>query len=160
MRVGNEAAGTLVRPFDRSAELARRMHDAEMFGIGRLLHAERAADPVGQNPDLVALDAEHAGDVVAEAEHALVADMQRPMAALSVVIGDRRARLHRIDHDAVVAQFEMCDMRGTGKGGGDRLAVAKMEIEPDIARHVIIEQRRVPHCRGGHRRAPSARLRM
>ena len=29
-----------------------------------------------------------------------------------------------------------------GKGGGDLLAVAEMEIEPDIARHVVVKVRR------------------
>ena len=43
-------------------------------------------------------------------------------------------------------------MRGAGKGGGDLLAVAEMEIEPDIARHVVVEQRRA-----GLRRPRSAR---
>src|SRR5204862_6924717 len=71
MRVGDKAAGALVGPFDRPAEFARGVHQAIMLGIGCLLHAERAADPVGQYPQLVAPDAEHAGDVVAEAEHAL-----------------------------------------------------------------------------------------
>ena len=34
-------------------------------------------------------------------------------------------------------------MRGAGKGGGDLLAVAEMEIEPDIAGHLVIKDRRV-----------------
>ena len=139
--VGDEAARALVGPFDRAAERARRVQDAEIFGIGRLLHAERTADAVGQDAHLVAPDAEHLGDVVAEAEHPLAADMQGPMAALGVVIGDRRARLHRVDDDAVVAQFEAGDVGRAGKGGGDLVAVAVVEIEPDISRHVVVKKR-------------------
>ena len=62
------------------------------------------------------------------------------MLPLGVVLGESGARLHRIDDDAVVAQLEPRDMRGAGKGGGDLLAVAVMKIEPDIARHVVIER--------------------
>ena len=118
------------------------MHDAEMFGIGRLLHAEGAADPAGQHAHLVAPDAEDRGEVVAEPEDALGADMERPMLALGVVLGDRGARLHRIDDDAVVAQLEPRHMGRFGKGGRDLLAVAIVEIEPDIPRHIVIEERR------------------
>ncbi len=32
-------------------------------------------------------------------------------------------------------------MRGRSEGGGDLLAVAEVEVEPDIARHVVIEER-------------------
>ena len=92
---------------------------------------------------LVAADAEDPGDVVAKAEHALAADMQCPMLALGVVIRDGRARLHRVDDDAVVAQAEPGHMSRAGKGGGDLLAVAEMEIETDIAGHVVVKDRRI-----------------
>ncbi len=39
-------------------------------------------------------------------------------------------------------------MGGGGKGGGDLLAVAVMEIEPDIARHIVIKEGRARCCRG------------
>ena len=90
VRVGDKAAGALVGPFDRAAEFARRVQHAEIFRHVRLLHAERAADPVGNDPHLVAPDAEHAGDVVAEPEHALIADMDREMLPFAGRI--RRAR--------------------------------------------------------------------
>src|SRR5207244_8000359 len=44
-----------------------------------------------------------------------------------------------------LAQLEAGHMRGPGKGGDDFLAVAEMKIEPDIARHIVIEDR----CPGG-----------
>jgi len=53
--------------------------------MGRPLHAERAADSVGQYAQLGALDAQYAGDVVAKAEDAPAADMERPVAPLGVV---------------------------------------------------------------------------
>src|SRR5580704_1167828 len=142
MRVGEEAAGAVVGPFDRPPELARRVHDAVIFGIGRLFHAERPAHAIGYYAQFVAPDPEHAGDVIAEPEHPLARDVQGPMLSLGVVLGNSGARLHRVDDDAVIAQFEPCDMLGGGKSGGNLLAVAIMKIEPDIPGHIIIEKRR------------------
>ena len=155
MAVGNKAAGTVVGPFDRAGELARRIEDAVIFGICRLLHAKRAADPLGQDPHFVAADAKNAGDVVAKAEDALAADMQCPVLAFGIVVGDRRARLHRVDDDAVVAQPQPGDVGSPGKGGGDLLAVTEMEVEPDIVRHVVVKDRRIRGVGAsgfGHRR--------
>ncbi len=86
--VGDKAARAVVGPFDRPAQFARGVQDAVVFGVGRLLHAKRAADPLGQDAHLVAADAKDAGDVVAKPEHALAADMQCPMLARGVEIGD------------------------------------------------------------------------
>src|SRR5260370_40624491 len=151
MAVRNKAPRALVGPLDRAAELARRMQDAEILRRGRLLHAERAADAVGQNPQLVASDAEHAGDVVAEPEYPLALDMEGPMLPLRIVLRERRAGLDRVDDNAVAAQIETRDMGGSGKGCGDFVAVAIMEIEPDIPRHVVMDQRGA-RCFGETRR--------
>ena len=142
MRVGQEAAGAVVGPFDRAAEFAGRVHDAVIFGIGRLFHAERAADAIGYHAQFVAADPEHAGDVIAEPEHPLAGDMERPVLSLGVVLRDPGARLHRIDDDAIIAQLEPCHMSGGGKSGGDLLAVAVVKIEPDIPGNIVIEKRR------------------
>ena len=40
-------------------------------------------------------------------------------------------------------------MGGAGKRRRDRLAIAVMEIEPDIAGHVIVQPRRARRRRGG-----------
>ena len=69
-----------------------------------------------------------------------------------VVFGDGRARLDRVDDDAVVAQVQPGDMRGLGEGGGDLVAVAEMEVEPDIAGHVVVELRRAGRGRLGRAR--------
>ena len=65
------------------------------------------------------------------------------MLALRLVIGDRRARLHRIDDNAVGAEPQFCDMRRARKRGIDLFRIAEMEIEPDIARHVVVKDRRI-----------------
>jgi len=68
--------------------------------------------------------------------------MESPVLAFDVVLGNSRARLHRIDDDAVVAQLEPGNMRSRGERGGDLLAVSIVEIEPDIPGHIFIEKRR------------------
>ena len=138
MRVGQKAARAVVGPFDRAAEFARRVHDAVIFGIGRLFHAEGPADAIGYDAQLVAPDPEHAGDVIAEPEHPLARHMEGPVLALALVLRHRGAWLHGIDDDAVTAQLEPRDMRGGGKRGGNFFAVAIVKIEPDIPGHIIV----------------------
>ncbi len=65
------------------------------------------------------------------------------MPVFTIELRDGGARLHRVDDDAVGAQLEPRDMRGNGEGLGDFRAVAEMEIEPDIVRYIVEEQRRV-----------------
>ncbi len=122
--VGDEAAGALVGPFDRAAERARGVQHADIFRERRRLHAERAADIAGQDAHLLGLDLENLGHVALHAEHALRGDVQREAAARRIVDADRRARLHRVHHDAAVDELEPRDVRGLGEGGRDLLAVA------------------------------------
>src|SRR6516165_4633691 len=73
-----------VCPFDGTAELAPRA------GCSNIWHRSPAycrtsRRPVGQYAQLGALDAQYAGHVVAKAEDAPAADMERPVAALGVV---------------------------------------------------------------------------
>ena len=80
--------------------------------------------------------------------------MQRPMPAVPVVVAERRARLHRVDDDAVVAQLETGDVRGRRESRSVRVGVAEMEVEPAVARHLVVELRRAGSqrlLRLGHR---------
>src|SRR6266513_350108 len=141
VRVRDEATGALIGPLDRAAKLARRVEQAEILRHVRLLHAERTADPIGHYAHLVATDAEHTGDVIAETEDALAADMQCKMPPRRVVFGKGGTRLDRVYDDSVAAQFESRDMSGAGKGLGDRRTVAEMEIKADVLRHIVIQSR-------------------
>src|SRR6202040_1369936 len=147
MRVGHKTARSLVGPFDRPAQLARRMHDAVMLRIGRLLHAERTADAISQHPDLVAPDAEHLGDVVAKPEYALAADIKGPVSALRIVLRVRRARLHSIDDDAIGAQLQPGDVRGGSKSRFDSVAISEVKIESDIRGHIVVDERSAGYSR-------------
>ena len=62
--------------------------------------------------------------------------------AVVLECAERRARLHRIDDDAAVHEFEPGDVGRPREGGVHRVGVAVMIIERDIAGHVVIELRR------------------
>ncbi len=96
MAVGDKAAGALVGPFHRTAERARGVKHANVFGKHGGLHAERAADLAGQNAHVLGRNAERFGNVGAHAEHALRADIKREALA---VIGAQAPRAAPSAHD-------------------------------------------------------------
>ena len=102
--VAEEGARTVVGPLHRTAEDLRGVEQAGVFGIGRALHAERAADIAGQDAHLVGLDLEQIGHLMLQAERTLVAGAQRVAIGLGVILGQRRSRLHGADDDAVADQ--------------------------------------------------------
>ena len=59
-----------------------------------------------------------------------------------VEFADRRARLHGGDHHALIGGLQPRDVLGLGKGLGDFGGIAIVEIERDIVRHRIEQQRR------------------
>ena len=73
--------------------------------------------------------------------------MQRPFFGLRVEFADGRARLDRIHHQALIDGRNPRHMRGLREGGGDLVAVAKMVVERDVSRHLIVKQRRARLCR-------------
>ncbi len=144
MAVGYEAARALVGPLHRHPERARRMQRADIFGIDRGLHAERAADIAGDDMDLGRLDAHHLGHHAAHPHHALGGRIKRKAPVL--VLRQRGARLHRIDHDAVVDEPQPRHMGGPPERLRHQRAVAIVIVERDIVGDVIVEKRRArPH---------------
>ena len=65
------------------------------------------------------------------------------MVGRGIVFADRRARLHRIDHDAVVRDVHARDMGRVIEGFPDGVGIAVEKVERDIARRLVIELRRV-----------------
>ncbi len=112
--IGHEAARALVGPLHRPAEHLGGMQDADIFRIDRGLHAERAADIAGEDAHFVGRGAENVAQHVLQAEHALAAGMQRPLFAVRREFADRRARLDRVDDQALIDQRHAHDMRGLG----------------------------------------------
>jgi hypothetical protein len=65
--------------------------------------------------------------------------VQRVALRLAVEARKGRAWLDRVDDDAVVDDPQSGDVRGLGKGCGDLLTVAELEIDDQIAGDVVIE---------------------
>ena len=88
---------------------------------------------------------------------ALGRGVERRAAACRVVFGNGVARLHRIDHDAVVDEVERDDARGLGERGVRRLGVAGVvvPVEHDVVGNMLEQLRRAGADRVlgvGHRR--------
>ena len=124
------------------------MQDPDVFGIGRRLHAERAADVMGKNAQTFGLDPEQVlGKRAAQAEHALAADVQGEAPALRLVGRECRARLHGRDDHAVAHDPHAGDVGGRCERPLRRLVVAKAPVEAEVA---------CPSCRRGASAASAA----
>jgi hypothetical protein len=140
--VAEEAARAVVGPLHGTAEDLRGMEQPRIFGVGRALHAERAADIAGHDPHLRGLDAEQLGHLVLEAKHALAAGVERRAVGRLVVVADRRARLHRADDDAVADQAQLGHVGCLGEGLVHLGDVAVEEVGADIVRRFVEHDRR------------------
>ncbi len=108
----------------------------------------------GQHAELLGLDLEDVRHVGAQAEHPLRRRVQREAPGLAIILRERRARLHRVHHHAAVDELEGRDMRGLGESGRHLLAVAEMIVERDVARRLLVDERRARSRRllGAHHR--------
>ncbi|MGY4313746.1 hypothetical protein ACVWW1_003049 [Bradyrhizobium sp. JR3.5] len=158
LAVGQEAGRALVQPLYGTAELARRMRDAGVFGIVEILHPERAADIAGEDADLVGGHVEQARQDRLVAGDALGRHLQREAFGLLVVMRQRDARLHRDHGDAGVDDVELGHMRGGGERRLDPGGVAIMIVERDVIGDVVIELRRARLGRFGRIRHRGQRL--
>ena len=132
-------------PLDRPPKLAACPDHQRLLWINKGFHAERSAD-IGRD------QAKH---VLGHLEHCLservtheIRTLRRRVecraAACRVVIGNSVAWLHRVDHDAVVDEFERHNTRGVGERGVSRLGVAHVivPVEDDVAGNVVEKLRR------------------
>ena len=139
--VGQEAFRTVVGPFDGGAEQAGADQGADVFGVDRGLHAERAADVAGEHAHLFQRHVHDGAQALAGAEHALAAEAQHELAFGGVEIGDRRAWFHGGNHHAAVADGQFGDVGGLGDRLGDGGAVAIVPIEHDVVRRFVVQHR-------------------
>ena len=120
--VGDETFRAILLPFHRPRDLAARPDHERMLGIDESLHAEAAADIGRDQAQLVLRQFQHdLGQRIAHEMRALGRGVERRAAACRIVIGDGVARLHGIDHDAVVEKVERDDVRRLGERGVGRL---------------------------------------
>src|SRR6185295_10312105 len=112
--VGEERARALVGPLHWPPERARRVGEADVLRVDRPLHAERAADVVGEDAHLVGSDAEDVGELQLLRPDALARHCQRP--AIAIERAEPRARLHGGDDHAGVSQGKLRYMKRALEG--------------------------------------------
>ena len=111
MRVGQEEFRAVRRPFHRPARLARGPQANDFLRIDENLRAEAAADVGRDHPQFVLRrHADKGGDDQARHVRVLRGIPEREIVVAGVVFGERRARLDRVRHQAVVDDVELGDM--------------------------------------------------
>ena len=113
---------------DRLLQIARRMQHRDVFGIAPALHAESAAEIVGDDVQLLRLDVHRAGNLRPHAGEALSGAAQREFVGLGVVVRRRRARFERSDDQTLVHQLDFHDMRGVLEGALERRLLFSISI--------------------------------
>ena len=132
----------------RLAERPRGMQQRDIFGMGRALHAERAADVVGEHAQFLRLDVHGVRELAAHIGNALRRTAQGELLAGGIVARGRAARLERGDHQPLVDEFDAHDMGGVLERMVERrllLAVGigrRGPVEGDIAGRLRPELRR------------------
>ncbi len=153
MRVRHEAFGALRRPLHRPAHLARRPGDDRLLGIVIDLRAEAAAHVGRHDAQLVLRDVQHEG-AHQQPDHmrVLAGGVERVVAAVAVEFAHRGARLHRVRDQPVVGEVELHHFRGLGERRIDHRLVADVPVVADVARHIVVHQRRARRDRIAQRR--------
>ena len=91
---------------DRPVQDARSVQHRNVFGIAPCLHAEGAAEILGEDAQLLGLDAHGAGDLAAHGGDTLRAAAQSELVLAGVVARGRRTWLERGDHQTLIDQFD------------------------------------------------------
>ena len=81
---------------------------------------------------------------------------EREALAAGVVFGDRRARLHRVRHQAIVDEVERGDVRGRLEGRIGRRLIAEVPVVDGVAWGDLVDLRRALALRLGRDRPPPA----
>ena len=152
--VAEEALGPAAQPTHRPPQPARGPGHQDLLGVGKILHAEAAAEIVGENPQALLPDPENAGDDGACAVHMLAVDVEGVALGLRVVDAERAARLDGVHDQAVVDQL---DLHRMGRGREGRLRGRPVAVLPDageVARRLRPElgRTRLPRLRRVHHR--------
>ncbi len=136
LRVGQERFAAIRCPLHRPSQLARRIAGQHVLGIEERLHAEAAADIGRDDAEFRRFGLEHRAEQVLDQPAALRVGVQRPAIGGRIVVGDRGARFHGCDDDAVVHHCQAGDVRGRGEQRIGRRLVADLPVERDVALHV------------------------
>ena len=120
-------------PVHRAPDLARRDEKRRIFGIGRRLQAEGAADIVGEHPQFFRRDAHDRRQTVGEHAGALARTMKRVPVLRRVIDRRRAARLQRHAGEPLV-DGDVGDL--VGRRGDDRVDLGEFCA---VARHDEID---------------------
>jgi hypothetical protein len=135
--VGEKALQPRRTPLHRSRDPSCRKHQRGVVGIGLDLHAESAADVIGEDADLVRRDIEYTlGQHLAYDRDALSRRDERVALRLRVETCNGGARLHRARSETGIHQPHSWDVGGASECGIDRRRVAVLPVECDVARHI------------------------
>ena len=150
MVVGKEAFPTLRDPAHRAAELARGIEHEHVLGVSTALHAERAADILGDDADLIGRHLKQIGERALQYVRALIGGMQHETTRL-IHKAERAPRLER-------KRGNPRDMRGEPDNmGGPRDGIARIALLPDegdVVGRLVPDGRcggRAGCCHGGDR---------
>ena len=125
--VGDEGLGAGRYPMNWAAYQPRGAEQRHIFRIARRLHAEPAADIVGQHANPIRRKPQCAAELTAHAGDALGAAAQGEAGRL-VVARRQGARLHRDRGDPLVDEVPASDMVGAGEDAVD--------LAPIVARRI------------------------
>src|SRR5690606_26144185 len=108
LQVADEAFLPVGGPGHGALQLAAGPGDQALLRIEEDLHAEAAANVAADHAQLRRTDLQHdVGDLRVHDVHALGRRVERRAVSGRIVVGDGRARLHRVDHDAVVDNLKL-----------------------------------------------------
>ncbi len=110
--VAEEGLGTVRHPMHGPADLARGDQDREVFGVRSGLQSECTAHILGDDTQLRVGNAEDRREPVAQGAGALRAAAQEIAVVRRIVGGGGAARLHGMDHDALVHHRHTGDVLG------------------------------------------------
>ena len=142
VRIGQEGLAAVGGPLDGAVQLPRRPGERHVFRVQEDLGAEAAAHVGGDDTHLVLRQAQH------ESRHqqalhvrVLVGHVQRVLVGGAVVGTDGRAGLHRIGHQAVVAEGDLRDLGRAGEHRVDRGLVADGPLVAAVVRRSVVQGR-------------------
>ena len=153
LRVAEKALAAPAQPAHRPPQPARGPGHEDLLMIGKILHAEAAAEIVGEDAEAVLLDPEDAGDDGARAVHVLAVNVEGVALAFRIVDAERAARLDGAHDEPVVDQLDLdhvgCRLEGGVRGIGIAVYPGTREVarrfRPDFRRARLAGFRGVDH---------------
>jgi hypothetical protein len=157
--VAEERFAPLAGPLHRAAHLARGPRQQRVFREEEIARAEIAAHVLAGAAHLLGRQSQDRSELHAlDGDAAAGSGIERIAAARRVVVADRGACLHRHAGDALHPGLEADDVsRALERRRGGRL-VADLDIDAEIARHVLPEEGRARLHRVEHMRHRGKRL--